>query len=302
MKKDLTLVILAAGMGSRFGGLKQITPVGPNKEFIIDYSIYDAIKAGFNKIVFIIKRENLEDFKNTIGKRIEDKIDVTYVFQDMDNLPYNVEFKHDRKPLGTAHAIWCCKDVLNNDFVIINADDFYGYESFEMASAFLNDFHKKDEFCMIGYKIKDTIKNNEMVKRGICKEDNGYLKDLCESKVLLSDNKITAYPLDGTQSFDVLEDSVTSMNMFGFTPYILDLIKEGFMDFYIKNKNDMKTCEYLIPDVVSKYIKNDKCKVKVLKTNEKWYGMTYKEDEEEIKEALREMTRKRLYPSPLWKK
>ena len=114
MKKDLTLVILAAGMGSRFGGLKQITPVGPNKEFIIDYSVYDAIKAGFNKIVFIIKRENLEDFKNTIGKRVEDKIDVTYVFQDMDNLPYNVEFKHDRKPLGTAHAIWCCKDVLNN--------------------------------------------------------------------------------------------------------------------------------------------------------------------------------------------
>lgn len=299
--KDLTLVILAAGMGSRFGGLKQIEPVGKNGEFIIDYSIYDAKKAGFNKVVFVIKEENYEIFKNTIGKRVEDKIDVSYVFQDMKNLPKDVFLPEREKPLGTAHAIWCCKDVVKGNFAIINADDFYGASSFSLLADFLSKNEEISEFCMIGYKISNTLTSNGSVKRGVCMENNGYLTSLIESKISRIDGKITCSPLDGSESFNVDDDALVSMNMFGFTNVIFDYIEKDFDKFYNNNKDNLDSCEYLIPDIVFDNIKNNNSKVKVLKTTAKWYGVTYKEDKQEVVTALDFMVANGIYNTPLWK-
>ncbi|MDD5980062.1 MAG: sugar phosphate nucleotidyltransferase [bacterium] len=301
MGKELILVILAAGMGSRFGGLKQIEPVGPNNEFIIDYSIYDAKKAGFNKIVFLIKRENYDVFKETIGKRVEGKIDVSYAFQDILDLPKNMEFEEREKPLGTAHAIWCCRNLIKGNFAIINADDFYGYDSFKVLVDYLKNNDNFDEFCMVGYKISNTLTENGVVKRGVCQEKNGYLSSLIESKVSDESGIINCIPLNGSSSFIVEKDQLVSMNMFGFTTKIFNFIENDFEKFYQNNKESLKDCEYLIPDVVFDNIKQNNCKVKVLKTDAKWFGVTYKEDKEKVVEALKEMTDDNIYPSPLWK-
>ena len=302
--KDLTLVILAAGMGSRFGGLKQIEPVGPNGEFIIDYSIYDAKKAGFNKIVFVIKKENYEIFKETIGKRVEEKIEVAYAFQELDNLPNGYELPNERiKPWGTAHAILSAKDYVDGNFAIINADDFYGYESFEILANYLNnltvDF--KEHFCMIGYKVANTLTENGSVKRGVCEEIEGYLSKIVESKVEKKDGQIVVSPLNGDDSFIVDENTLVSMNMFGFTHNIFDYIENHFPEFLEENKEDNLTCEYLIPDIVFDMIKKDMADVKVLKTNARWYGITYKEDKNEIVSAIQNMINDDIYPNYLWK-
>ena len=243
MNKDITLVILAAGMGSRFGGLKQITPLGPNEEFIIDYSVYDAIKAGFNKIVFLIKEENYDIFKETIGARVEPHINVEYCFQKNDNVPgIYKELLNDRvKPLGTAHAILCCKDNVHEPFMIINADDFYGRDAFEKGAEFLKNI--KDEkpypYGMVGYLIKNTITENGRVKRGVCEVEGSTLLKITESSVgREEDGHITAKPLDETlPEFDVAEDDTVSMNMLLFTPSIFSYIEDHFEDFLDKNKN-----------------------------------------------------------------
>ena len=297
--KDLTLVILAAGMGSRFGGLKQIEPVGVNNEFIIDYSVYDAIKNGFTKIVFVIKRENFEVFKNTIGKRVEGKIKVSYAFQDMNDLPKKVYFPNREKPLGTAHAIWCARNEIEGPFAIINADDFYGRDSFKVLSE--HHLNNKSEFCMVGYKISNTLTENGSVKRGVCEEKEGYLSSLIESKVEKKDGEIVCSPLDGASSFKVSDNALVSMNMLGFTKKIFDYIYDDFDEFYEKNKDNLDTCEYLIPDVVFKNIEKNNIKVKVLTTDAKWYGVTYKEDKEDVVNALSEMTLNGVYSNPLWK-
>lgn len=201
-EKDLTLLIMAAGMGSRFGGLKQIEPVGPNDEFIIDYSVYDAIKAGFNKIVFIIKKENYEVFKETIGKRIEDKIKVEYAFQDLNNLPAGYTCPPDRtKPWGTAHAILAAKDIIHEPFAIINSDDFYGRDAYQVISKFLNDEKKENTYALVGYHVKNTLTENGSVKRGVCKINNNLLESIIESSVIEENGIITASPLDGTMPF-----------------------------------------------------------------------------------------------------
>ena len=188
----MTLVIMAAGMGSRFGGLKQVEPFGNNGEFILDFSIYDAIKAGFNKVVFIIKEENYNLFRNTVGKRIEDKIKVEYVFQKNNEIPNGYEIPNNRvKPWGTGHAILACKDIVKENFVIINADDFYGKESFQVASKFLSETHNKNEMAMVGYKVINTLTNNGSVKRGICEVNNSYLTKLIESSVQKIQNEKT---------------------------------------------------------------------------------------------------------------
>ena len=198
----MTLVIMAAGMGSRFGGLKQIEPVHENGNFIIDYSIYDAIKCVFDKVVFIIKEENYDIFRDTIGKRIENIIDVSYVFQKNDNVPSFVNLPNDRvKPLGTGHAILCCKDVVKENFAIINADDFYGRNAFEVASSFMKEEHEINDFAMVGYITGNTLTENGAVKRGVCEEKDGYLTKIIESSVEIKDNKIVARPLDGSLEF-----------------------------------------------------------------------------------------------------
>lgn len=292
----MTLVILAAGMGSRFGGLKQIEPVGPNGEFIIDYSIYDAIRAGFTKVVFIIREKNYEIFKETIGKRIEGKIEVEYVFQENENLKGRVEIPEDReKPLGTAHAIFSVYNKVKEPFAIINADDFYGYDAYVKAYEAL----KNNEYAMIGYIIGNTLTENGSVKRGYCEETDGYLTNLIESKVEKIDGKIMVSPLDGRNTFEASPNSLVSMNLFCFKPDILDYLNDNIESFFEKHKSDIDTVEYLIPDVVFERIEKGEIKVKVIDTTSKWYGVTYKEDKEELVNAINGMIADGIYPNKL---
>ena len=303
MKKDLTLVILAAGMGSRFGGLKQIAPLGPNGEFIIDYSVYDAIKAGFNKIVFLIKEENYDLFKETIGSRVEPHINVEYCFQKNDNLPAGYEIPETRvKPLGTAHAILCCKDKVNEPFMMINADDFYGRDAFMKAAEFLRNTTEDipHQYGMVGYQVKNTMTENGAVKRGACKVENGYLTELIESSIENINGKIIASPLNGSEPFEVSENDTVSMNMLLFTPSIFKYIEDNFRDFLDKNKDNMEKCEYLIPDVLFKAIDENYATAKVLETTATWYGVTYKEDADYVKDSLAKLVQTGEYPNNLW--
>lgn len=296
----MTLVIMAAGMGSRFGGLKQIEPVGPNGEFIIDYSIYDAIKAGFNKVVFIIKEENYDVFKETIGKRIEGKIKVEYVFQDIKNVPDGVVLPKDRvKPLGTGHAILSCKGKVLEPFAIINADDFYGYDAFVKAYEFLNS--ESNDYAMIGYLIGNTLTENGFVKRGYCEQKDGYLTNLIESSVGYEDGKVRVNPLDGREGFYADSNALVSMNMFCFRPDMIDYLDAHFIDFFDKNKEDLSKCEYLIPEVVFERIEKEGLKVKVIDTTAVWYGITYKEDKEELVKNINKMINDGEYPENLYK-
>ena len=295
----MTLVIMAAGMGSRFGGLKQIEPVGPNGEFIIDYSIYDAIKAGFTKVVFIIKEENYNIFKETIGKRIEGKIDVEYVFQDIKNVPEGVKLPEDRvKPLGTGHAILSCKGTVNEPFAIINSDDFYGRDAYIKASNFLKE--DTTDYAMIGYIIGNTLTENGSVKRGYCEQENGYLSNLIESSVYRDGDKVKVEPLDGREGFYAEQTDLVSMNMFCFKPDMLNYLDEHFIDFFNKNKDSLDKCEYLIPDVVFERIENDNLKVRVVDTNAVWHGVTYKEDKDELVNCINELIKNGEYPTNLY--
>ena len=299
----MTLVIMAAGMGSRFGGLKQIEPINENGEFIIDYSIYDAIRTGFDKVIFIIKKENYEVFKETIGKRIENQVKVEYVFQELDNLPEGFECPKDRvKPWGTGHAVLCVKDVVNEPFIIINADDFYGREAYETVAKFLKNIDEnstKLQSAMVGYKLINTVTKNGAVKRGICQEENGKLIKLIESKIEKEDGKYIAYPIEELNSFEVNEDALVSMNMFAFTSEIFRYLEEAFIKFLEKNSNDL-TKEFLIPSFVFELINKDLIEVKVLKTNAKWLGVTYKEDKENVVKEIKKLHEQKVYNEKLW--
>jgi len=299
----MTLVIMAAGMGSRFGGLKQIEPVGPNGEFIIDYSIYDAIQAGFTKVVFIIKEENYEIFKETIGARVEPHIPVEYCFQNNDNLPEGFDYPEDRtKPYGTGHAILCAKDKVHENFVIISADDFFGFDAFKQAADFLKE---NDDFCVIGYKIGGTLSEQGSVKRGVCMEKDGYLTGVIESKVTKDGDVVHCEPLDGRESYDIDLNHPVSMLMFGFTPMLFDELEEQIIPFFENNKDNMDTCEYLLPDVLDKMIKNNKVKIKVLPTDSQWLGVTYKDDTPKVRESIKKLIKTEDnasgdYPLHLW--
>ena len=303
MNKDLTLVILAAGMGSRFGGLKQIAPLGPNEEFIIDYSVYDAIKAGFNKIVFLIKEENYELFKETIGKRVEPHIKVEYCFQKNDNIPQEYNIPEDRvKPFGTAHAVLCCKNNVSAPFAMINADDFYGRDAYETAANFLRNVTDTTphQYGMVGYLVKNTLTENGAVKRGACEVKDGKLVGLIESNIERINDKIIATPLNGTEEFEVSEDDTVSMNMLLFDPSIFTYIEKEFPKFLDENKDDLSKCEFLIPDVLFSAINENYATVEVLKTTATWYGVTYKEDTDNVKDALKDLVETKEYPNELW--
>lgn len=296
----MTLVIMAAGMGSRFGGLKQIEPIDSNGNFIIDYSIYDAIKCGFDKVVFIIKKENYDIFRETVGRRIESKIKVEYVFQELNNLPNGYKVPDTRvKPWGTAHAILCCKDVVKENFVIINSDDFYGYDAYKTISTYLKN-KTNDNYAMVGYTASNTLTDNGSVKRGICQIKNNYLEKITESSVERKDGKIIATPLDNEEPFTIKEDTIVSMNMFAFTPKIFTYIEEHFAEFLEKNKDNIDKCEYLIPDIVFEQIKKGMVKVDALKTTARWYGITYKEDKEQLVKSINDLVQAGIYPSNLW--
>lgn len=298
----MELVIMAAGMGSRFGGLKQIEPIDKNGNFIIDYSIYDAIKCGFDKVVFIIKEENYETFRQTVGKRVEKQIKTEYVFQKNDNLPANANVPADRtKPLGTAHAILCCKDVVKDDFAIINADDFYGYDAYRVISEYMRNNKNEDQYSLIGYNVENTLTENGKVKRGVCKVSDGCLTRLIESTIgKEEDGTIIASPLSGEESFEMKDSDTVSMNMLSFSPKLFSHLEEKFVEFFDETKDDPYKSEFLIPTVVSDLIQEGKVNVKVLPTTAKWQGVTYKEDKDQVVAEIAKLVENGEYPRDLW--
>ena len=295
----MELLIMAAGMGSRFGGLKQIEPVGPNGEFIIDYSIYDAKKAGFDKVVFIIKEENYEIFKETIGKRVEPHMKVEYVFQKMEDIPSFVKIPETRvKPWGTAQAIYEAKDKIHGDFLVINADDFYGRESYFVAKEFLQG-DRDNKYATICYKAENTMTRSGSVKRGVVKAKDGNLLSITESKLEYQGDKIIAQALETGKEYEVAKDDLVSMNMLTFDLSIFSFIKEGMDKFFKKNEKDLEKCEFLIPDEMERAIEEGK-EVKVLDTNASWYGITYREDLESVRESINKLIEQGEYPYNLW--
>lgn len=295
-----TLLVMAAGMGSRFGGLKQIEPMGPNGEFLIDYSIYDAKLAGFTKVVFIIKEENYNLFKETVGKRVESHIETEYVFQDASNLEEAYPALKERvKPLGTGHAILCAKDKIDTPFAIINADDFYGRDAYFVASKYL-DTIDDEHYAVVGYSVSKTLSPNGSAKRGICREENGELVDLIESSVERVNGEIVASPLNGSEPFKVTEDTLVSMNLLLFTPQIFEVLEKKLAVFLEENKEDLSKCEFLIPDVVRSAMNEKKVTVDLLKTDSVWHGVTYREDKEEVVTAINKLIEEKIYPNKLW--
>ena len=299
MEKDLTLVIMAAGMGSRFGGLKQIEPVGPNGEFIIDYSIYDAVRAGFNKVVFIIKEENFDVFKETIGSRVEKQIKVEYAFQRLTDIPEGYDIGNRTKPWWTSHSVLAAKNNVKGDFIIINADDFYGSDAYLKASEFFKE-DAKDEYAIIGYKIKNTMSENGAVKRGVCEQIDGYLTKLVESSVEEKDGHIIASPLDGSNPFEIQADDPVSMNMFCFKDDLFPYLDKNLKLFFEKNKDNLEKFEYLIPDSVYNSVKEGRVRVRVIPTTAKWQGITYKEDKEKLVNDIQKLIDDGVYPNNLW--
>ena len=293
----MTLLILAAGMGSRFGGLKQMEPMGPNGEFIIDYSVYDAIKAGFKKVVFVIKEEMFEDFKNTIGKRIEGQIEVEYVFQKIDDIPVDITIERV-KPWGTGQAILCCKNVIKENFAIVNADDFYGRNSYVKAYEFLKKT-SADNFGLVAYKAINTITENGSVKRGVCEIKDGNLVGIEESSIEKQNAHIHCKSLVDEHEFDVENERLVSMNMLLFTPKIFEYLDKDFIQFFSEIKDKEKD-EFLIPEVVDKHIKNGDITVKIIETDSKWYGVTYKEDKDSVKSAIESFINSGEYGINLW--
>jgi len=276
---DTGLLIMAAGMGSRFGGLKQAASVGPNGEMIIDYSVNDALKAGFNKIVIVIRKDIEKDFREACGKRIEKIADVSYVFQEMDNLPSGFTLPEGRiKPWGTGHAILSAKDVIDYPFVVINADDFYGQSVYKSVHDYLV---SGSDMCMAGYKLGNTLSENGTVSRGICETENGFLKSVTEA---------TDIPFDTT----IPKDTIVSMNFWGFKKEVMGILENQFNLFLKDNINEPKK-EFFIPSVVDTMINELGYNFKVVDTDEKWYGITYREDLPLIKDAIEKLTKQGLY-------
>ncbi len=305
MKKPV-LVIMAAGMGSRYGGLKQIDPIDEEGHIIMDFSIYDAIRAGFEKVVFIIKKENEADFKASIGERMEKHVQVEYVYQELTNLPEGYVVPEGRvKPFGTGHAILSCKDVIDGPFVVINADDYYGKHAYELMYDYLTsqEEDEKYRYAMVGYILENTLTENGHVARGVCVlDENGYLTDINERTHIERRDGGAAYTEDEGKSWTVLpEGSTVSMNMWGFSASILKELDERFSKFLDENlaSNSMK-CEYFLPSVVNELLDEEKATVQVLKSQDKWYGVTYKEDKAFVVEAMKALKDSGVYPKHLW--
>ena len=301
--KNNVLVIMAAGIGSRFGGIKQLTPVGPGGEIIMEYSIYDAIRAGFKKVIFIIRKDIEKDFKKIIGDRISKYIETEYIFQDLDALPDGYHRPVDRtKPWGTGQAVLSCLGKLDAPFAVINADDYYGREGFKVIHEFLSNpkpSDKKYHFCMAGFVLGNTLSEFGSVTRGICHVDeNGCLTDIVETSNVCKDGS-RAYIKEEDGQRDIDFFCPVSMNMWGFTPDFLEELKQCFTDFLDHMENPIKS-EYLLPEVVDKLIKEDLAKVSVLHTNDKWFGVTYQEDKQYVIDSFAALTKEGIYPEHLF--
>lgn len=300
------LVIMAAGMGSRYGGLKQMDPVDPQGHLIIDFSIYDAIKAGFKKVIFIIKKELEKDFKEVIGNRMEQFIDVSYAYQEISNLPEGFQVPDGRvKPWGTGHAILSCIDQIEGPFAVINADDYYGREAFQKIYLQLISTQDDDKYryTMVGYDLKNTLTDHGHVARGVCTVSaDGKLVEICERTHIIKKDNAAAYTEDdGATWIKLSMDSVVSMNMWGFHQSLLVELKDRFVGFLEKeaSKNPLKA-EYFLPSVVGDLLQEEKATVDVLTSKDKWYGVTYKEDKDVVVNAMEEMKQKGMYPEYLW--
>jgi UTP-glucose-1-phosphate uridylyltransferase len=299
----MTLVILAAGMGSRYGGLKQLDPITDHGEFIIDFSIFDAIRAGFDRVVFIIKKENAELFHETVGSRVEKHIKVAYCYQGLDAIPAGCSIPEGReKPLGTGHAVLCAADVVKDNFAVINADDFYGREAFEMLASHLRNA-KEGDCCMVGYRLKNTLSENGSVSRGeCCVDEKGNLTSVTERTKITPAGDHAVYTDDG-QDIPLSLDTVVSMNCWGLTPDIF--VKMGarfkaFMEALPTSVNPLKQ-EFYLPFAVEDIMKSGEASVKVYNTDAIWYGVTYKEDKPAVVAGIREMIANGIYPAGLWK-
>lgn len=300
------LVIMAAGMGSRYGGLKQIDPVDEQGHIIMDFSLYDAKKAGFEKVIFIIKKENEENFKEAVGDRMAAYMEVEYAYQELTNLPAGFEVPKGRvKPWGTAHAVLSCIDKINGPFAVINADDYYGQEAFKLIYNYLSSHEDDDKFrfTMVGYKLGNTVTDNGHVARGVCDmTTNGELISIHERTRIEKRGGGIAYSEDDGKTWtDVAQDTIVSMNMWGFTRGILDEIQAEFPAFLEEGlKTNPMKCEYFLPTVVSNLLEADKAAVAVLKSADKWYGVTYKEDKPVVVAAMKKLKEDGFYPKNLW--
>lgn len=296
-----TLVILAAGMASRYGSMKQIDGFGPNGETIIDYSIFDAIKAGFGKVVFIIKEEYVDVIKDIFEPKLAGKIETDYSFQDFDIKRYGVDIEIERaKPWGTAHALMCAKNQVKENFCIINADDFYGYDAFEKMHKFLTTEANDTTYSLMGYEISKTLSDHGSVSRGICEVEGGMLTDIQErTKVSVNDGNIVYEDEKTGETYPLASDARASMNFWGFTPNIFEKAEQLFKPFALKNKDNPKA-EFFLPLVAEDLVKTGEAKFKVIPTASKWFGVTYKEDKPIVQACIDELVKSGAYPTNLW--
>jgi UTP-glucose-1-phosphate uridylyltransferase len=300
---DTSLVIMAAGMGSRYGGIKQLEPVGPGGEIIMDYSIYDAMEAGFNKVVFIIRKDLEQDFKEIIGNRIEKLIEVAYVFQELEALPEGFSKPAQRtKPWGTGQAVLCCKDIVKEPFAVINADDYYGKEAFRLVYQFLNDSsYRSNQYCMAGFILGNTLSENGTVTRGVSKaNEQGILVDIIETSGIEPAGDHAKAKNSAGEDITIDLESIVSMNMWGFKPELFGSLERGFVKFLSSiDENELKK-EYLLPTVVGELIKSNQAEVIVTKTPDRWFGVTYKEDKETVVKSIHALIEKGEYPAKLF--
>jgi len=298
-----TLFVLAAGMGSRYGGLKQLDQVGPSGETIIDYSVYDAIRAGFDKVVFVIRENIEEDFKAVYQGRFGDRIKVEYVFQELYKIPEGFHVPEDReKPWGTCHAVMMGAEKINEPFAVINADDFYGADAFKKMAGFFSDSGKEESktYCMVGYEVNKTLSEHGFVSRGVCEvSGEGNLTGVVEREKIGWDNNRIVYKTAGDKTIELSGEEIVSMNMWGFKPSFFQYAERDFKKFLQDNIHQPKT-EFLIPSVINKLVDENEITLKVLSTSSNWFGVTYKEDKPVVIKKIRELVEKGEYPDKLW--
>jgi hypothetical protein len=302
---DPTLLVLAAGIGSRYGGLKQADPVGPNGELIIHYSVYDALRAGFGKVVFLIRRDIEEAFRERVGRDIERQVDVTYAFQELGNLPPGFAIPEGRaKPWGTGHAVLCCRDSVTTNFAAINADDFYGAESYRVLAGYLKnalDTESAHQYSMVGYVLSNTLSEHGHVARGVCQVGpDGYLQAIKERLHIEPFVDGVKFQEEGGSWTPVSAESVVSMNMWGFTPSFFDELAAHFPRFLAQSAANPLKAEFLLPDIVGELVQEGHTRVKVLPTPERWFGVTYQADRPRVQVAVRDLIAQGKYPSRLW--
>jgi dTDP-glucose pyrophosphorylase len=293
------LIIMAAGMGSRYGGLKQMDPVGPNGECLLEYSIHDAIRASFGKVVFVIRRDFETEFKEQVGSRFEDRIAVQYAFQSIDDLPKGFSVPEGRtKPWGTGQAVLACKDLIHEPFVVQNADDFYGAEAYQVIANAFEEL-ENGESCMVGYRLRNTLSPYGSVSRGVCYTNNGMLKTVVERFEIKSDVSGTIHYVEDGQEGEMTGDEICSMNFWGFQPALFDTLEEKFIDF-LKAKGQELKSEWYIPNIIQEAIDTGETRVKVLSSESQWFGVTYPEDRPAVVASLKAMHEAGQYPPKLW--